>query len=126
MKKFFTFILCTIFLFSLTGCKQKEKTTIESNEWILSTIQSSEQNGEIIAYNPNDNTVIVPEDAIKIELLCSAKDKGLTLFDKTNNTTYTGEYKELDDNFETTIYEITINETQGTAVTSTTEYNDGK
>lgn len=126
MKKIFTFIICTIFLFSLTSCKQTEKTTIESNEWILSTIQSNEQNGDIIAYNPNDNTVIVPENAIIIELSCSAKDKVLTLLDETNNKTYTGEYKELDDNFESTIYEITINETQGTAVASTMEYNDGK
>lgn len=54
------------------------------------------------------------------------KDKVLTLLDETNNKTYTGEYKELDDNFESTIYEITINETQGTAVASTMEYNDGK
>ena len=126
MKKIFTFIICTIILFSLTSCKQTEKTTIESNEWILSTIQSNEQNGDIIAYNPNDNTVIVPENAIIIELSCSAKDKVLTLLDETNNKTYTGEYKELDDNFESTIYEITINETQGTAVASTMEYNDGK
>lgn len=125
MKKICTLLFSTIFLFSLTSCKQTGRMTIENNEWVLSTIQSSEQNGDIIAYNPNDNTVIVPENAIIIELLCSAKDNILTLSDETNSKTYTGEYKELDDNFESTIYEIIINGEQGTAVAATTKYVDG-
>ena len=127
MRKICTLLLSTILIFSLTSCKQTGRMTIENNEWVLSTIQSSEQNGGIIAYNPNDNTVIVSENAIMIELSCSAKDNVLTFFDETNSKTYTGVYKELNDNFESTIYEITINETQqGTAVASTTEYANGK
>ena len=127
MKKFITIFLSVLLFVCLVGCGNTAKVPIENYDWNMATIQTMDNNGAFIAYDPD--IVIDPEynysHCTPMEMTCEANDGKITIFDKTNNKTYYGTYKITDNSPETTIYEIEINEKEGTAVASMTKYPDG-
>ena len=127
MKRFIAVILSVLLFVSLVGCNNTAKVPIENYDWSMATIQSTENNGAFIVYDPD--IVIDPEytysHCAPMKMTCEAKDGKITISDKTNNKTYEGTYKVTDKSPESTIYEITIGEKEGTAVTAMTKYPNG-
>lgn len=122
MKKILEFTLSVVMIITLAGCSKKEVPEIEENLWVMTTVQSNEKEGQVIAYGPDGSSQ--SDNAVKIDLECKAEDGELTLIDKTNDKTYTGIYVEESTSSESTIYEITVGETEGMAVASMTTYDD--
>lgn len=60
-----------------------------------------------------------------VDLMCSAADGKLTITNKTNDEIYQGTYKLSDNSLESTIYEVSIDDDTGNAVTAYTKYEDG-
>lgn len=124
-KKYAVILLAVILLFSFTACG-KTDNQIDAYSWNCATVQSSETNGAIIAYDPN----VAPAgdryaNAAEIEISLSAKNGKLTIQDKTNSKTYEGRYSVTDNRSQSTIYKITVDVKEGIAVLSDTEYADG-
>lgn len=125
MKKI-SILICLIVLV-LTGCSNKESATgnvpnIEDHAWQMTTVQSVEADGQVIAHAPG--TVGVPDTSVEVVLKCVAADGDLTLTDESNVSTYTGTYELTDTSQETRIYEIVVGDSEGMAVVSTTTYQD--
>lgn len=124
-KKYAGILLAVIMIFSFTACGQNGNK-IDECTWNLATVQSTENNGAIVAYDPN---VALAGDsyanATAVETSLSAEDSKLTIKDKTNSKTYEGTYSITDSNSQSTIYKVTIDGKEGTAVLSNTEYADG-
>ena len=120
-------IVFFLMVFVLTGCGRGESETsdalnIEDYSWQMTTIQSTETDGQAIAHAPG--AVGVPDTSVEVILKCTAADGELTLTDETNGNTYTGTYKLTDTNQETRIYEVTVGDSEGMAVVSMTTYHD--
>lgn len=107
-------------LLGLTACAQSDNL-IENNLWNIATVQSTENNGAIIACAQNT----AASDAALIDLSLSAQNGTLTLKDRTNAATYDGTYAITDSDAQSTIYAVTLNGIDGTAVLSDTKYADG-
>ena len=120
MKKLFP-VVCLL-LILLTGCSSIIDHRIESHTWRMTTVQSVNAEGQIIAHAPGQ--VGSPETSEEITLTCTAKDGVLTLNDESSNQTYTGSYKLSDSVPESSNYEVVIGETDGMAVVSVTTYLD--
>lgn len=124
-KKYVVILLAVIMIFSFTACGQNGNK-IDKYTWNLATVQSVEENGAIIAYDPN---VALAGDsyanATAIEISLSAENGKLIMKDKTNNKTYEGTYSVTDNNAQSIIYKITVDGKEGTAILSDTEYADG-
>ena len=115
-------LLCLLLL--LAGCSSKDITVpkIEDYSWQMTTVQSMEAEGQAVAYGSgNDSTL---ETAVEILLTCTASDGTITLTDETNGQTYSGTYKLSESDQQTSIYEITVGETEGMAVVSMTTFHD--
>lgn len=120
-------VLFCLMIFMLTGCSNEKNAVsdapkIEDYSWVMTTIQSSEDDGQIIAHAVD--TVGVPENSVEIVLKCSAANGELSLTDETNSKSYKGTYKLTDANQETRIYEVVLNNVEGIAVVSMTKYED--
>ena len=122
MKKMMSFVLTAIMIFALVGCSNNAVSEIEVNSWKMTTVQSVENDGQVIAYGSDDNSTL--DSATKIDLECKAENGNLTLSDLTNNKTYTGTYLLKSSSSESTIYEVHIGDAEGLAVVSFTKYND--
>lgn len=125
MKKMM--IVFCLLAFVLTGCgggesKTSDALNIEDYSWQMTTIQSTETDGQAIAHAPG--AVGVPDTSVEVILKCTAADGELTLTDETNGNTYTGTYKLTDTNQETRIYKVTVGDSEGMAVVSMTTYHD--
>lgn len=125
MKKLMIFFC--IMAFMLTGCGDGENATsnapkIEDYSWLMTTIQSAENDGEIIAHALD--TVGVPDTSVEIVLKCSAVNGEFRLTDETYGNSYAGTYKLTDTNQETRIYEVIVDDIEGMAVVSMTNYQD--
>lgn len=125
MKKLM--IVFCLLAFVLTGCGRGESETsdalnIEDYSWQMTTIQSTETDGQAIAHAPG--AVGVPDTSVEVILKCTATNGELNLTDETNGNTYTGSYKLTDTNQETRIYEVTVGDSEGMAVVSMTVYHD--
>lgn len=108
-------------LFALAGCNNSTSVYIDGHKWEVSTIQDSED-GTVIACSKEKKTTY--DSAAEIEMICTAENEIFKLTDMTNGTKYEGTYKQNESSKETTIYEITLNEESGNAVSSTTVYHD--
>ena len=111
---------------SLVGCSKSP--TFDDTTWTMTTVQSNQQNGDIVFYNPSADVVDIAfshPNALPIELVCNANSGTFTITDVTNSKTYTGNYSLFDDSAKATTYSIEIGETKGTAVVSTTTHSDG-
>ena len=127
MKKFSVVFLVSVMLLLLSGCSDQDKNDpavgrIEDNLWCMTTIQSAEQNGDVIVCGDTENLYF---DVPVIDLCCTANQGMLTLTDNTNGETYIGTYKLNQSNKQSCIYSITLNDTEGMAVVSSTQYHDG-
>ncbi len=124
-KKYVAILLAVVMIFSFSSCGQNDNQ-IDAYTWNLATIQSTENGGVIIAYDPN---VALAGDsyanATAIEISLSAENGKLVMQDKTNAKTYEGTYSVTDNNAQSTIYKITIDGKEGAAVLSDTKYADG-
>lgn len=117
-------ILALIMIFTFTACGEID-IKIEDHIWNLVTVQSTENNGAIIAYNPNFNLEDY-EGVTVIEISLSAENGKLTINDKVNNATYDGTYTVTDNSFKSMIFTVSVGEKEGTAVLSDTYYKDDK
>ncbi|MBQ8813276.1 MAG: hypothetical protein IJZ85_02090 [Lachnospiraceae bacterium] len=119
-------ILMTALLltFLLTGCSKNAVPKIDEYSWTMSTVQTTENNGQIVAHGP-DNTY-TPEDSVVIRMTCEAKGGVLTITDHTTGQTYTGTYKTAGTIPESATYEITVDGADGMAVVAMTSYHNGE
>ncbi len=124
-KKHIIILPVVILIFSVTACGQSD-SKIDEYTWNLATVQSTESNGAIIAYDPN---IALADDsyanvtAIKISL--SAEKGKFIMRDETDNKIYKGSYSITDRNSKSTFYNITIDGKEGTAIASDTKYANG-
>lgn len=127
MKRIIAFILSALTCMCLVACGNNQKYAIDDYTWVMSTIQSVEQNGDFVAYAPSNVTFDknAYPNAVSIDMTCSAKNGALSILDKTNNKTYNGSYKVTNNSSQTVIYEIVIEDKSGTVVVSVTDNQDG-
>lgn len=120
MKRLLAIILSTIFMTGSIGCTQKEIVSIDAYQWNITTIQN--KNGEVIGgyYEYLDDN-----SDMEIRLSCYAEEGTFTIEDYTNIDYYEGNYQIEEENSKSIIYNITIDDNSGTAVTSITEDNNG-
>jgi len=126
VKRSISFILLLVLL--MTGCSTGEENNasapaIEQYSWQMTSVQSKEAEGQAIAYGPAGTSTL--DTAVEIILSCSAEEGKLLLTDETNGNAYSGIYELTDTSQESVIYEVTIGETEGMAITSMTIYQDG-
>lgn len=121
MKKYC--ILFVLIAILLTGCANSDVPKIEDHAWIMSTVQSTAEDGQAIAYGPDGQSTL--NSAVYIDMECKAEDGILTLTDKTNNNTYTGSYELINQDPEAVNYKVTIDGKEGIAVVAMTTYHDG-
>lgn len=116
-------ICLTALLFvCLTGCSGDTLPTIEEYDWKMTSVQNMDANGQVIAYGERGSSTL--DTAKQIELTCEAKQGCLTLTDKTNQKTYTGTYRLSSTDLRSSIYGVTVDGTEGAAVTAMTTYQD--
>ena len=117
-------VLLCLLLLLLTGCGSKDSTVpkIEDYSWQMTTAQSMEAEGQAVAYGPGNESTL--ETAVEILLSCTAADGTITLTDETNGQTYSGTYKLVETDQQTSTYEVTVGETEDMAVVSMTTYHD--
>lgn len=115
-------ILLTLTVLLLAGCSGSNVAGIEEHTWVMTTVQSTEADGQAIAYGTTGQSTL--DDAVMIELECKAVDGNLTLSDRTNNQTYTGTYEQISTDPDASNYKITIGQTEGLAVAAMTTYRD--
>lgn len=117
------FIILPI-LVLLTACGNSDIPKIDEYTWQMTSIQSSEANGSVIAYGERWSADTAEAGAAELVMDCSAKDGILTLTDHTNEITYTGSYTVSRENPDGVIYNVTLNGQEGVAVTGMTTYSD--
>ena len=117
------FIILPILLL-LTSCGNSDIPKIDEYTWQMTSIQSREANGGVIAYGEQWSADAVEEDAAELVMDCSAKEGILTLVDRTNEATYTGSYTVSCENPDGVIYNVTLNGQEGVAVTGMTTYSN--
>lgn len=124
MKKPVILFFALIFLL-FTGCENigKNIPEIDSYIWQVKTVQTSENNGEVIACSPEKYYIY--KSAKQIDLTCKAEKGKLTITDSTNNKTYEGTYKKTNKAVDGVIYEINIEGKKGYAASGITTYSDG-
>ncbi len=123
MKKAGIFLL-SVAMICLMGCNSSQRVSIDAYYWRMTTVQGPEgENGAIIACPAAQADIY--EGAEILELTCEAKDGSLTLTDLTNNESYTGTYRAMQKSPRDILYEITMADETGHAVTALTTYFDG-
>lgn len=127
MKKVLSLIFATLLLVSLVGCSS-EAVKIEGYEWKLTLIQLNKDGSIIGCGTAHYEAHKEIENIIVVDLVCSAENGKFTITDKTNNTSYSGNYEIDYESGESTIYSITTTSNTGTAVSSITksDYGFGK
>jgi len=121
MKKFF--LIVVVLLVLISGCTGGDIPVIDEYIWLLTSVQSAEENGQIIACRPQDSDI--NESAAVIEMECAAGNGKLTLTDKTNGQVYTGTYSRTGKDLRSAIYAVEIEGLEGVAVSAMTVYHDG-
>lgn len=121
MKKYI--LMLFMLIFTLNGCGRNDIPKIETNVWSMSSIQSMENNGEILVHGAGED--VLPEGSTILVLTCLAQDGILTITDRTNNESYTGTYKLDESNASSNIYSIVLENLEGMAVVSLTSYQNG-
>ena len=113
-------LLC---LLLLTGCGSDAVPAIEEEAWQMTTVQSTADNGAIIACAPGEPGA--PDTAERLTLVCTASDGVLTLTDGTNDRQYAGSDRREQSDAGSAVYTVTVGQTEGMAVTALTRYADG-
>lgn len=113
------FALCLLFF----GCTAEEPPEIEDFVWNLTSVQSGEKQGQVIAYGKGTENVWENADEINMEL--KAKDGKVTLTNKETGKVYRGEYSVSDKSPDSIAYNVMLEDKQGMAVCAMTTYSDG-
>lgn len=124
MKKIVIYALTLIYMLSLIGCGVKGKAVLymDSYEWKMQTVMNndteltSNEDSLVIAVGKPDT--LYPNAPI-VNLLLTASNGTITLVDATNNQTYDGTYKLIEEASKEVHYEISIDGVTGLAVVST-------
>ena len=96
-------LLC---LLLLTGCGSDAVPAIEEEAWQMTTVQSTADNGAIIACAPGEPGA--PDTAERLTLVCTASDGVLTLTDGTNDRQYAGSYRLEQSDAGSAVYTVTV------------------
>ena len=121
MKKYF---LILPLLFLLTSCGESNIPEIDTYTWEMTSVQSGEDNGKVIAYGKRWFDTAVLDDAAELDMNCTAKDGMFTLTDLSNQNTYNGTYTLRSSNSDGSIYDVVLDGKEGIAVTGVTTYSD--
>ncbi len=118
-------ILIVTILLLMCGCGKDDVNIpkIDEYEWLMSSIQCNETDGQAIAYGERGSSTL--DTAMKLEMTCAANSGKLIITDKTNNKSYTGTYEFEDTSTQSAIYKVVIDGKEGMAVVSITTYQDG-
>lgn len=122
MKKIILLLLA-IFLLFLIGCNNENIHRIEEYNWVMTSVQSMNADGQAIAFGERGSSTL--SSAKLIELTCTAENGQITLIDQTNGKTYEGTYKRTQTDPQSAIYKVVINGKEGHAVVAMTSYHDG-
>lgn len=125
LKKVLAALLSAVLLLVLTACGSKEAWYIESYDWELTLIQSTEDGSIIGCASEYYEAHKEIEELVVADLVCTADGGNFTIADQTNNKSYHGNYEVSEESSKSTIYSITTTENTGTAVVSNTEHDDG-
>lgn len=112
-----------LLLLFLTGCSNSDVPRIEHYDWIMTSVQSMEEDGQVIAYGERGSSTL--DTAKQIELICMAENGDLMLTDQTNHKIYTGTYELSKTDFQSSVYEVAVNGKKGIAIVTLTTYQDG-
>lgn len=120
VKKFLISVLPIMLLLCFCGCSGNQTVKIDEYDWTMVTVQSIAENGNVIAYNPEEMSEddIVYTEAEKMEIILTAQNGNLILSDKTGSKDYEGTYKVKKAELDTMIYEVNVNGKTGNAVIS--------
>ncbi len=121
IKRSLFFVILLLFL---TGCSHVYAPAIEEYNWVMTSIQSTKANGQILIYGKYEGPI--PDNIEQIDLICQAKNGNLKLIDQTNSETHMGTYQLSEMSFQSAYYKVIIDGTQGIAVAAITSYHDGK
>lgn len=110
-------------IFLLAGCSHADVPKVDEYTWEMTSVQRKEQDGQAVAYGKRGSSTL--ENAVSMELMCTAKDGVLTLTDTTNGKTYSGTYKLKEIDPRSAHYDITLDGNEGLAVVAMTTYHDG-
>lgn len=114
MKKFIS-ILCVITLFmSCAKLPLSDIPTIDDCIWVMNTVQDTADNGSVIACNE-----IVSEsypEAWKLDVILSAADGTLEIYDRTNNLRFNIKYELTKNDIEVRNYSLLGEESGGYAI----------
>lgn len=127
MKKLSLVLTSLLVALCLVACNKSSSQSIEGISWELSVIQSGQEDGSIVAYNPSaiiTSSDVYP-DAVSVDMSLTASGGNFSLADISNDKTYEGTYKVLDSKQDSVIYEITMDGYSGNAVVSMSSYHDG-
>lgn len=122
MKKLLTLWLAVLLLL-FTGCSNHQIPYIEEYNWVMTSVQSMDANGQAIAFGEDGSSTL--SSAKLIELTCTAENGQITLIDQTNRKTYEGTYKLTQTDSQSFIYEVDVDGKKGHAVVAMTTYHDG-
>ena len=115
-------LLFAVLLF-LTGCNNSQVPKIDEYDWVMTSVQSIDADGQAIAFGERGSSTL--PSAQQVDLTCKAENGNLTLTDQTNNKTYTGTYKLTQTDPKSNIYEVVVDGKEGMAVVAMTTYHDG-
>ena len=116
-------VLLALSLLFLSGCRGEHVPTIEDYSWIMTSVQSMDADGQVIAFGERGNSTLA--SAKQVDLTCEAENGNLTLADQTNDKTYGGTYKLTQKDPQSSIYEVVVDGKEGMAVVAMTTYHDG-
>ena len=127
MKKLTGLLAVITVLLCLSSCGA-DVLSIEDYEWKMRAVMNnnipvSQTEGEIVIAVGEDD--YVHPNAKIVDILLVAKDGLITVYDTTNNKTYSGTYKVQQKTPKGTDYEITIDGNTGYATVAPTEYYGG-
>lgn len=120
MKRTISIILILVMM--MAGCTSSNDSRLESHTWSMTTVQSTDADGQVIAHGPGGESTL--DSAIEVELKCTMANGKITLTDKTNTQTYNGTYSRKSSDVKSEIFNVSIGETTGVAVCSVTTYSD--
>ena len=116
-------LLLALSLLFLSGCSSEHVPTVEDYSWIMTSVQSMDADGQVIAFGERGSSTLA--SAKQVDLTCEAENGNLTLTDQTNDKTYGGTYKLTQKDPQSSIYEVVVDGKEGMAVVAMTTYHDG-
>ena len=78
-------LLLALSLLFLSGCSSEHVPTIEDYSWIMTSVQSMDADGQVIAFGERGSSTLA--SAKQVDLTCEVENGNLTLIDQTNDKT---------------------------------------